>query len=147
MCNFLSSVSSQQKVEAKDQLLDESVLQLCVTAQFYLENKGNASLRYKGMVTQKTRRRERERDPRPFDSSFYMFFLLPLDLSYVNWAIQECCLFYLRSYSGPWTFLFSIFTVFPFLVFYPPPFWTLFSYSIYLTRVLKEDIGDYLHYS
>ena len=49
VCNFLGSVSSQQKFEATDvkalrqtvsQLLDKSVLQLHVTAQFYLENKG-----------------------------------------------------------------------------------------------------------
>ena len=48
VCNFLDSVSSQQKFEAMDvkalgqtvsQLLDRSVLQLRVTAQFYLENK------------------------------------------------------------------------------------------------------------
>ena len=30
-------------------------------------------------------------------SSFYLFFLLPLILPYVNWASQEGCLFYLRS--------------------------------------------------
>ena len=51
VCNFLSSISSQQKSEAtavktlgvsqlESQLLDRSVLQLHVTAQFYLENKG-----------------------------------------------------------------------------------------------------------
>ena len=49
VCNFLSFVSSQQKFEATDvkalgqtvsQLSDRSVLQLHVTAQFYLENKG-----------------------------------------------------------------------------------------------------------
>ena len=48
MYNFLSSVLSQQKLEATDikalsasQLLDSwTVLQLRVTAQFYLENKG-----------------------------------------------------------------------------------------------------------
>ena len=40
VCNFLGSVSSQQKSEARDQLLDGPVLQLRVTAQFYLENKG-----------------------------------------------------------------------------------------------------------
>jgi len=39
---------------------------------------------------------ERVRDPQPFGSSFSMFFL-PLGLAYVNWASQECCLFYLRS--------------------------------------------------
>ena len=27
----------------------------------------------------------------------YVFFLIHLGLSYVNWASQECCLFYLRS--------------------------------------------------
>ena len=91
-------------------------------------------------------RRERERPPAVWLLFLYKFFL-PLGLPYVNWAIQECCLFYLRSYSGPQTFLCSIFTVFPFLVFYPPPFWTLFSYSVFLTRVLKEDTGNYLHYS
>ena len=47
VCNFLGSVSSQQKLEVTDfealrlsQLLDRSVLQLRVTAQFYLENRG-----------------------------------------------------------------------------------------------------------
>ena len=58
------------------------------------------------MLTQKTRREERERDrecvgerdPWPFGSSFYVFFFfLPLGLPYVNWASQDGCLFYLRS--------------------------------------------------
>ena len=47
VCNFLGSVSSQQKFEVTDvkalcvsQLSDRSVLHLRVTAQFYLENKG-----------------------------------------------------------------------------------------------------------
>ena len=51
VCNFLSSISSQQKSEAtavktlgvsqlESQLLDRSVLQLHVTAQFYLESEG-----------------------------------------------------------------------------------------------------------
>ena len=31
-----------------------------------------------------------------FGSSFYMFFLLPLSLPYINWASQEGCLFYQR---------------------------------------------------
>ena len=46
VCNFLGSASSQQKFEVTDvkplgmsQLLDRSVLQLHVTAQFYLEKK------------------------------------------------------------------------------------------------------------
>ena len=39
-----------------------------------------------------------ERPPSPILAPlFYMFFLLPLGLPYVNWASPECCLFYLRS--------------------------------------------------
>ena len=38
--------------------------------------------------------REREREREPFGSSC---FFLPLGLPYVNWASQECYLFYLRS--------------------------------------------------
>ena len=41
MCNFLGSVSSQQKFEGTDQhysWMDQ--LQLHITAEFYLENKG-----------------------------------------------------------------------------------------------------------
>ena len=44
VCNFLGSVSSQQKFEVMDepalQPLDGPVLQLRVTAQFNLESKG-----------------------------------------------------------------------------------------------------------
>ena len=40
VCNFLGSVSSQQKFEVTDQLLDGPVLQLHVTPQFYLGKKG-----------------------------------------------------------------------------------------------------------
>ena len=83
-----------------------SVLQLSVIAQFYLEN--SRKIHPRGMRAcrpKDAKRRERgsapahrrERDPRPFGSSFYMFFSSPLGLRYVNWASQECCLFYLRS--------------------------------------------------
>ena len=47
--------------------------------------------------------------PLNFGPSFYMIFSPPPILSYVNWASQEGCLFYLRSHSGPWTFLCSVF--------------------------------------
>ena len=58
--------------------------QLPVTAQFYLESKGKYILRREGKRTQKTRREAR---PWPdFDSSFYMFVLRPLGLTYLNWA-------------------------------------------------------------
>ena len=47
---------------------------------------------------------------------FICFFSLPLGLPYVNWASQECCLFYLRSALSsldlPVTFLCSIFAGF-----------------------------------
>ena len=76
------------------QLSDRSVLQL----SFIQKIKENTSSRHEGMPTQKMRREEREweRDPWPFGSSFYIF-SSPLDLPYVHWATQECCLFYLRS--------------------------------------------------
>ena len=65
-----------------------------------------------GMPTQKTRREKRS--PGPVLAPLFMFlFLLPLSLPYVNWASQECCLFYLSPHSGPQTFLFSIFAGFP----------------------------------
>ena len=44
---------------------------------------------------EKERERERERESL-LAPLFYMFFL-PLGLPCVNWASQECCLFYLRS--------------------------------------------------
>ena len=41
---------------------------------------------------------KRKRPPQSnFGSSFYMFFLFPLGLPYVNWAGQLGCLFFLRS--------------------------------------------------
>ena len=45
------------------------------------------------MATQETQREA----PDPILAPLFMFFLLPLGLLYVNWASQECCLFYLRS--------------------------------------------------
>ena len=43
------------------------------------------------------KRCEEKRGPRlNFGSSFYVIFLLPLSLLYVNWASQEGCLFHLR---------------------------------------------------
>ena len=74
------------------QLSDRSVLQL----RFIQKIKENTSLRCEGMLTKRLKeKRERERDPGPFGSSFYTSFFLSLGLPYVN--CQECCLFYLRS--------------------------------------------------
>ena len=110
LCSVLSSVLPQQKFEVTDvkalrqtvsQLSDRSVLQLCVTAQFYLENKGKYIIEAWGSANPKdlNRRqresarmweresvhdrvqretvRESEREPWPFGSSFYMFFPPP----------------------------------------------------------------------
>ena len=58
-----------------------------------------------GMPTQRPKKREREKEneslgeretPSPLAPLFTWCFL-PLGLPYVNWASQECCLFYLRS--------------------------------------------------
>ena len=47
-----------------------------------------------------------------------MFFLLPLGLPCVNWASQECCLFYLRSSLQPVDLpLFYFYMLFPSLFF------------------------------
>ena len=112
---FLSSVSSQQKFEVTDQhysprtdpvtalkqtgsqLSDRSVLQLHVTAQFYLENKGKYILHAWGHADPKDAKRRGELPPALWLLFLCGFYLLPLGLPYVNWASQECCLFYLRS--------------------------------------------------
>ena len=110
VCNFLSSVLLQQKFEVTDgpalqpseepvlQLLDRPVLTFHLTTQFYLESKGKYFLETKGNADPKdTKRREA---PSPILASLFIvffFFLLPLDLPYVNWANQDCCLFYPRS--------------------------------------------------
>ena len=100
VCNFLHSVSSQQKFEVMDgpaiQPLDGPVLQLHVTTQFYFKSNGN--IHPQGMRACLPKGLQEKRGPRPsFGSSFYMFFLLPLGLPYGSWASQECCFFYLRS--------------------------------------------------
>ena len=116
VCNFLGSVLPQQKFE----LTDEPVLQLSVTAWFVLRecvissvlschsktlkqliNQCYSSVLFgkqrkihpRGMrATQKKRKEERLN----FASSFYMLFLLPFSLPYVNWASQEGYLLHLR---------------------------------------------------
>ena len=83
VCHFLSLVSLQQKFEATDR----PVLQLGVTAQFYLARKKNSSSRPEGGPTQ--RRQEKRRVRLNFGSSFYMFFSPCLSPLYINWARQE----------------------------------------------------------
>ena len=81
--------------------------QISVTALFYLEDSRKIHLQsvrarrtkdVKRRAPQRAGERERERERElalaPFFICFFFFFL---GLSYVNWASQECCLFYLRS--------------------------------------------------
>ena len=42
-------------------------------------------------------RRKKERPPPALWLLFLYVFFLPLGLPYVNWASQQCCLFYLKS--------------------------------------------------
>ena len=120
VCNFLSSVSSQQKSEVTDQCysprmdqcysprMDQcysSVLQL----SFIWKVKENTPLGCEGMLTQMTQKGEAPAQLYMFVSlyiymfdmfSCYMFFSpapAHLELPHVNWASQECCLFYPRS--------------------------------------------------
>ena len=130
-CILLGSVSSQQKFEATDikalgasQLLDNPCYS-SQTDQFYLEKKGKYILMVWGHLTQKMWREDRERQrlqarggrereretPGPL-ALLFICFILPLGLPCVNWASQECCLFYLRSSLSPQTFLCSIFVGF-----------------------------------
>ena len=99
VCNFLGSVSPQHKVEAMDWL----VLQL----SFIWQVKENTSLRPEGWLTQKIQKEEKP--GANFVSSFSVLFLLPLSLSYVNWASQEGCLFYLPLFYFCGFFLFFVF--------------------------------------
>ena len=86
----------------KDRVI--ALRQISVTAQCYSSilfrrQQENPSSRHEGTWFQrreeKTSQHAGERERASFGSSFYVFF--SLCLSYVNWASQECCLFYLRS--------------------------------------------------
>ena len=77
LCNFLSFVSPQQKFEATDGQLS-----------FIWQAKENTSSRHDGGLPKR-------REGLNLGSSFYMGFLLPLSLLFVNWASQEGCLFHL----------------------------------------------------
>ena len=82
-------------------LLDKSVLQLRVTALFYLDNSRKIHLR--GVRTCPPKRKEKSAPlrGRETETALWLLFLyvfsLPLGLLYVNWFSQECCLFYLKS--------------------------------------------------
>ena len=79
-----------------------------------------------------------ERVSQPFGSSFYMFFSSPWACPYVNWAGQECCLFYPRS--SLWSLDLSLFYfhgLFPCLL--ATTILDSFSYSNYLTFLPSRD--------
>ena len=83
-----------------------SVTAPCYSSILFRKWQENTSSRHEGMATQRCeekrgRARERagERDLALWLLFLYVFFL-PLGLPYVNWASQECCLFYLRSSLG-----------------------------------------------
>ena len=103
-CNFLGSVSSQQKFEEMGQHYSlrtdrvTALKQISVTALFYSEKRKIYPQDVRAYLTKRCKEeRERERDPGPLAPLFICLFLLLLGLPYVNWASQECFLFYLRS--------------------------------------------------
>ena len=85
MCNFLSSVSLQQRLKWWT---------IVTQLSFISQAKENVSSKHEGRLTQKKRGAQ----------SWLLFLcfvlfclsLLHLSLPYVNWASQEGCLFYLR---------------------------------------------------
>ena len=99
------------------------MLQFSVTALFYLEDSRKIHLQgIRARRSKDTKRRapqcagERASElalAPLFIRVFFVLFCFFLGLSCVNWASQECCLFYLRSSLVPWTFVCSIFAGFP----------------------------------
>ena len=83
------------------------MLQIHVTALFYLENsrkihpRGMRACRPKDTKREcgsmPARWREREREAPGLLAPLFICLFLSLGLPYVIWASQECCLFYLRS--------------------------------------------------
>ena len=121
VCDFLGSVSSQQKIWSDGWTSVTAQFKLWTTViallqlSFICQAKENASLKREGGPTQKKWREERGSI---FGSSFYLFFLLPLSLPYVNWASQEGCLLHLRfsllSSDLPWFYFLRLFSFFVF---------------------------------
>ena len=113
-CMFLGSLSRHNKdlewwtlkpprrVTALRSWMDHVIAlrQISVTAQFYLEDSRKIHLRgVRARWSKDTKRRELQH-ARMRERALWLLFLyvfLSLGLSYINWASQECCLFYLRS--------------------------------------------------
>ena len=74
--------------------------QISVTALFYLEDSRKIHLRGVRARRSKDTRRRAPQSAGERESWLWLLYLyvsLSLGLSYVNWASQECCWFYLRS--------------------------------------------------
>ena len=74
--------------------------QISVTALFYLEDSRKIHLwGMRARRSKETRRRAPQHvgERESWLWLLYLYVFLSLGLSYVNWASQECCLFYLRS--------------------------------------------------
>ena len=101
------------------------------------------SSRHEGMLNQKMRREA--------SAQFWLLFHvfpLPRGLPSVSWAGREGYMFYLRTSllsSDIASFYFS--WAFPFLVFQPPPFWTPFSCSNYLTIISSSEWKFWSYFS
>ena len=103
MCNFLGSVSPQQKFEMAD---------WCYSSVLFGKQR---KIHPQGVRAGRPKKQEENRSQLfNFGSSFHMFFLLPLSLACVNWASQEGCFlclrFSLRSSDLP---LFYFYRLFP----------------------------------
>ena len=113
-CMLLGSVSSQQRFGAMDikalgvhhssRVLDKpcyiALRQISVTALFYLDNSRKIYLQGVRACQPKDAKRRVPQRVGERENELWLLFLyvfLSLGLSYVNWASQECCLFYLRS--------------------------------------------------
>ena len=114
VCNFLGSVSSQQKFERTGGWT--SVTAPCYQLSFIQKAKENTSSRHEGGPTQKTQREEKPEVQFGllflYVFCFVFFFLFPLTLPYVNWASQEGCVLPLRFSLQSSDLLCSIFTGF-----------------------------------
>ena len=78
------------------------MLQLSVTALFYLEDSRKIHLRgvrarWSKDTGRRAPQRAGERERESWLWLLYLYVYPSLGLSYVNWASQECCLFHLRS--------------------------------------------------
>ena len=97
--------------------------QTSVIAQFYLESKGKYMLKAWEWADPK----EKQALGSILAPLFICFFLLPLSLTYINWASQESCLFYLRfSLQSSDLPLFYFCGLFPSLSFSHHHSWLLF---------------------